>query len=95
MTLRSVVSLTTGHLLYFTSFLSADYHRTQLTFAVLSLLLMLLSLSSAFYTFKNGRYMYKRLAAGLYFISGQFANYKKTKVRPTRDFLQNLQSAID
>jgi len=36
---------------------------------------MVMSLCSAFYTFKNARYMYKRLAAGLFFIAGMTQNH--------------------
>ncbi|CAG7628980.1 unnamed protein product [Allacma fusca] len=46
-----------------------DYTRTTTIFAVISLFTMAMSLFSAFYTFKNSRYVYKRLAAGIYFIT--------------------------
>lgn len=49
----------------------ADYRRTQIVFALLSIMLMLMALLAAFYTFKNGRYMYKRLASGLSIICGE------------------------
>jgi hypothetical protein len=50
----------------------ADYTRTSIIFGFLSLLMMVMSLIAAFYTFKNSRYVYKRLAAALYFITGQY-----------------------
>jgi len=52
-----------------------DYARTEICFAIISLLLMLMALIFAFYTFKNSRYMFKRLAAFLFFITGEHHFY--------------------
>lgn len=46
-----------------------SYMRTLLTFSVVSLLLLLLGFLSALYTFKEPRYTFKRLSAGIQFIA--------------------------
>lgn len=46
-----------------------DYTRAQICFAFISVLLMTMTIVAAFYTFKNSRYVYKRLAACLYFMT--------------------------
>ncbi|CAL8117090.1 unnamed protein product [Orchesella dallaii] len=46
-----------------------DYTRVQICFAFISILLMTMTIVAAFYTFKNSRYVYKRLAACLYFMT--------------------------
>ncbi|ODM92366.1 Voltage-dependent calcium channel gamma-8 subunit [Orchesella cincta] len=46
-----------------------DYTRAQICFAFISVLLMVMTIVAAFYTFKNSRYVYKRLASCLYFMT--------------------------
>ncbi|KAK3919427.1 Immunoglobulin A1 protease autotransporter [Frankliniella fusca] len=46
-----------------------SYMRTLLTFSVVSILLLVLGFLSALYTFKEPRYTFKRLSAGIQFIS--------------------------
>uniref|UniRef100_T1JP77 MARVEL domain-containing protein n=1 Tax=Strigamia maritima TaxID=126957 RepID=T1JP77_STRMM len=46
-----------------------DFYRTETAFAIIALILMLMGHGFSFYTFIEQRYMYKRLASGVHFLT--------------------------
>lgn len=49
---------------------NVDYRRSVMALAVLSTLIMVMGVAFSFYVFCNKRYTFKRLAAGIHFLTG-------------------------
>ena len=48
----------------------SDYSRSETAFAIISLLMILMGAGFSVYAIREPRYMFKRLAAALHFITG-------------------------